>query len=150
MEITVQRILATDTIPLRHRVLRPHMTVKDCVYPGDDLPTTFHFGAFSDGVLATVLSAVLESSPVFKENVQFRFRAMATDPRFHRKGFAKAVVLASEEEIRNRSGELIWFNAREAAFGFYEKMGYRYYGDFFEMPGIGLHKIMWKRLTEQD
>jgi len=146
--LNVREISATETIPLRHTVLRPHMTVQDCIYPGDDLATSFHLGGFSGGVLATVLSVVLDSSPIFDEQVQYRFRAMATDSRFHRRGFAKSVVAAAEQKVLARGGSLIWFNAREAAFGFYEKTGYRHHGDFFEIPGIGMHKIMWKRIGQ--
>ena len=146
MSLRVQRINPKEAIPLRHKVLRPHMTLADCVYPGDEEVTSFHLGVRLDNKLVTVLSVVQESSPHFGEILQFRFRAMATDPQYHGRGFAREVVAAAQKEVCRRGGKLIWFNARKAAFGFYEKMGYQYYGELFEMEGIGPHKVMWKKI----
>jgi hypothetical protein len=40
--------------------------------------------------------------------------------------------------------ELLWFNARETAVPFYEKLGCTKKGASFEIPEIGLHFLMYK------
>ena len=61
------------------------------------------------------------------------------------KDFGKALIVHSEEECKNQGVDLIWFNARTEAIGFYEKMEYQKEGTPFEIPDVGEHIVMFKK-----
>ena len=48
--------------------------------------------------------------------------------------------------MRNQKGTLIWFNARENAVSFYEKLHYIKIGAPFAIADIGLHYLMKKEM----
>jgi ribosomal protein S18 acetylase RimI-like enzyme len=57
------------------------------------------------------------------------------------------LILYCEKYILTKNGNLIWFNARENAVKFYEKLGYTKQGNPFIIDGIGSHYVMYKMLT---
>ena len=71
--------------------------------------------------------------------------AVLTD--FQKKGIGELLVLYTEDYVRKQKGNLIWFNARELAVGFYEKLNYQKTGEPFLIPDVGLHYIMFKKLV---
>lgn len=143
----IQQLSAEQTWPLRHQVLRPHQTLQDCIYPQDQDQQSFHIGAVVDGKIACIASFHVENHSELKSQFAYRLRGMATDPAFHQKGLGRAVLEKSLDELRERKCDLLWFNAREIAFPFYEKLGFQYLGDYFDIPGIGPHKVMYKVLN---
>lgn len=72
---------------------------------------------------------------------------MAVDPLHHRKGIGGKLLVEGERMLLARQADLLWFNARENAFKFYESMGFRYASEIFDIPGVGPHKVMFKKLT---
>lgn len=42
----IRPVAPDETLALRHKLLRPHLTPVTCVYPGDDAVTTIHLCAF--------------------------------------------------------------------------------------------------------
>ena len=52
----------------------------------------------------------------------------------------------AEKRLKAKGVEFIWCNARVVALDFYLKMGYEIYGSVFELPEIGPHYRMYKRL----
>ena len=77
---------------------------------------------------------------------QFQIRGMAIVPKFQKRGFGQKLVNHCEEFIQNQKGTLIWFNARENAVSFYEKLHYKKIGDPFAIAEIGLHYLMKKEI----
>lgn len=144
--IEIEKITAFETIIVRHPVLRPGRPIESCHFDGDDLPTTSHFGLFLENQLAGVISAFKAQSKLFSEENQYQIRGMAVLSEFQKKGFGEALLEYCENEIRIKKGELIWFNARETAVGFYEKSGYGILGDSFEIPDVGPHYILYKAI----
>ena len=142
--IEIEKITAFETIIVRHPVLRPGRPIESCHFDGDDLPTTSHFGLFLENQLAGVISAFKAQNKLFSEENQYQIRGMAVLSEFQKKGFGEALLEYCENEIRLKSGNLIWFNARETAIGFYEKSGYEILGDPFEIPDVGPHYILFK------
>ena len=71
---------------------------------------------------------------------------MAVLEQHQKKGFGEALLKFCENRIRNKMGEIIWFNARETAIGFYEKYQYQKIGDGFEIADIGIHYVLFKKL----
>jgi ribosomal protein S18 acetylase RimI-like enzyme len=72
---------------------------------------------------------------------------MAVLEQHQKKGFGEALLKYCENQIRIKSGEIIWFNARETAIGFYEKSAYKKISDGFEIPDIGIHYLLFKQLN---
>lgn len=133
-----------DTYPLRHQMLRPHGTLSDCVFKGDDDDLTFHLGAFLDGKLVSVASFYFENKDIFEaaHPHQYRLRGMATSPDFQGRGLSSALLKTAFPLIKQNQCTLLWCNARVSAEGFYEKVGFSGHGDIFAMPGIGDHRLM--------
>jgi GNAT superfamily N-acetyltransferase len=142
--IEIKKITAFETIIVRHPVLRPGRPIESCHFDGDDMPTTSHFGLFLENQLAGVISVFKIQNKLFSEENQYQIRGMAVLSEFQKKGFGEALLEYCENEIRLKSGNLIWFNARETAIGFYEKSGYEILGDPFEIPDVGPHYILFK------
>ena len=140
----INPIKAKDTIPLRHRILRPNQAWEDCIYQGDIHEHTLHLGAFNqENVLISIASFFKQRHFDLDSNHCFRLRGMATDPDYRNRGLATKLLLEAHHLLGLQGVEKIWCNARESAFSFYEKIGYSQYGDFFEIEGIGTHKVMY-------
>lgn len=63
-----------------------------------------------------------------------------------KQGIGENLVYHVERYATQKKAELIWFNAREIAVGFYQKLGYETIGKPFAIADLGLHYIMFKRL----
>lgn len=138
----VLRIKAVDTHPIRHRILRPHGTIEDCIFKGDTDELTFHLGAFVDKKLVSVASFYFERNTQFPDPYQFRLRGMATLPEHQGQGLSSALLRTALPAIKQNQCTLLWCNARESAMGFYQKVGFVAHGDVFNIPGIGPHYLM--------
>jgi ribosomal protein S18 acetylase RimI-like enzyme len=142
----IKKITAFETLIVRHPVLRPGKPIETCHFEGDDLPTTSHFGLYFENQLAAVISAFKVQNKLFSEENQYQIRGMAVLEEFQKKGFGEELLKHCENEIKLKKGNLIWFNARETAVGFYKKSGYEVLGDQFEIPDVGPHYILFKSL----
>jgi hypothetical protein len=135
-----------ETYHLRQQVLRPNRQLQDCVFPGDELAETFHVGAFVNGKLVGVATYLMESLATFKAENPYRLRGMAVYPEFQTSGVGRSIFSFGIIELQRQQVDFVWCNAREKAFGFYEKMGLSCHGPIFEITGTGPHKVMYKYL----
>ena len=142
----IKEISAFESIIVRHPVLRFGKPIESCRFEGDDLPTTSHFGLFYENEISAVVSVFEAKNNLFLEVNQFQIRGMAVLEQHQKKGFGEALLKYCENQIRNKMGEIIWFNARETAIGFYEKSGYQKSSDGFEIANIGIHYVLYKKL----
>lgn len=147
IDFTIRQISATETIPLRHSVLRPHQPVTACHYPGDEEAVNFHLGAYNNQQLVCVASYFLEKHPDLDEAPQYRLRGMATDPEFRGQGAGSQLLVKGNEILLEKKVPVWWCNARISAAGYYEKAGLSQLGDTFEIKPIGMHKVMYLRLN---
>src|SRR5690554_109251 len=122
--VEVKLISAPETIPVRHPVLRKGLPVETCVFDGDELDTTVHFGVFDNGNLVGV-ATFLENSKAIFSGKQLQLRGMAVLENLQGKGFGKILLDAGENYAKSHFFDLIWFNARTSARNFYEKNGDR-------------------------
>jgi len=135
------------TYPLRLEVLWQHKnSLDECKLDIDDLPTTFHVGAFKDGEVVSIGTFLIQKNEKFKEQKQYRLRAMATSPKVRGENFGKMIIDFAVKELKNRSIEILWCDARKIALEFYEKMGFSVIGDYYDVPKIGPHKLMYYHL----
>ena len=142
----IKKISSTDTYSVRHPVLRTGKPIESCQFDGDDLPTTTHFGLVLNKKLIGVVSGIKINNSKFNFDNQFQIRGMAVLLDFQSKGFGKDLMEHCEGFIKQHQGTLIWFNAREIAIPFYEKLGYNRFGNPFIIADIGIHYVMQKEL----
>ena len=141
---SIKKITASETIAVRHPVLRNGKPVESCRFDGDDLETTQHFGYFDGGKLVGVISLFLHSNLQFNYSKQYQIRGMAVLDSYRKRGIGAALVKHVEAVAITDETELIWFNAREVAVPFYENLGYKIIGNAFLIGDIGLHYVMFK------
>lgn len=142
----IKKILPLETFSVRHPVLRKGKPIESCHFEGDDLETTKHFGLYLDHKLVGIISLFKKNNLHFLETNQYQIRGMAVLENHRKKNFGKALILHSEKQCSELNVELIWFNARVEAIGFYEKMGYKKTGTIFEIPDVGKHILMFKKI----
>ena len=145
----VKQIQAIDTHSVRHPVLRPGKPIESCVFDGDDLETTLHFGIYDAEELIGVCSFLKSNNPKFSELKQLQLRGMAVLQSKQGLGIGHFLLKHCDAILKIAKTELIWCNAREVAVNFYKKNGYRVIGNSFNINGIGTHFVMKKQLESK-
>lgn len=131
------------------RILRPLHPVEMCRYPEDNFKNTFHLGLIASGAVVCNGTFMQQAcAHVLLKNAKhpYRLRGMATDENFRGRGCGREIILFAEQELKKRDCDLLWFNARVSAEGFYKKLGYTAIEEVFDIDTIGAHKIMYKKL----
>lgn len=146
MNYEIRQITTQELLPLRQKVLKPFLRVEECQVEGDYLESTFHFGLYADGKLASIATFVQEAHPNFPAKLSYRLRGMATDANHQGQGLGGKLLTHGENFLRGLGCDFLWFNARIKAFHFYERLGFEYYGPLFDIKDIGPHKVMYKSL----
>jgi GNAT superfamily N-acetyltransferase len=144
-----QILTAEDCVELRSKILRPGQPIELCKYPEDTLTTTIHLGIYEGSQLICTGTLLQKNCSLFPEiTTAYQLRGMATDHDFQGQGLGRELLEKAEVVLKTKNCPLFWFNARVSAFGFYQKCGFELKGDFFDIPRVGPHKIMFKRLSE--
>jgi len=144
--MNVLQISASDTYNLRHEVLRKGRPIDECYFDGDDDDQTFHLGAFVDNKLVSVASFFYQRHPAFPDENQYRLRGMATLEEHRGGGHSRALLRTAFPLIKQNFCSLVWCNARVSAIGFYEKTGFTSHGSEFDVPTIGPHVLMSRKI----
>jgi len=142
----IKIICSKETYSVRHPILRAGKSIESCVFEGDDLETTIHFGVFSKENLVGICSFYKNSHPNILETPQYQLRGIAVLKPFQGKGFGKKILRHAEDFLKEKRAIIIWCNAREIAINFYKKNGYQIIGEPFYIRDIGLHYAMYKVL----
>jgi GNAT superfamily N-acetyltransferase len=144
----VNLIQAEDTIDLRSRILRPGQNLELCRYPEDNLPTSFHLGIFEGNKVICNGTFIQQGHSHFPSaKLPYRLRGMASDKEYQRQGLGQALLKEALVYLKQKNCDLIWFNARVSAEGFYKKLGYQKIDEIFDIPTIGPHKVMFQWLN---
>ncbi|MEY2703083.1 MAG: Acetyltransferase, family, YitI [Bacteroidota bacterium] len=146
MNLQVKKIPFNKTFAVRHPVLRAGKPVETCYFEGDELPTSTHFGLFLEEKLLGVLSVFKNECPIIESKNAYQYRGMAILAPYQNKKYGVLLLDAANTWVAEEQGDLIWFNAREKAIGFYERNGFEKRGSAFEIPGIGVHFLLYKHL----
>ncbi len=140
----IRFIKTEDTLALRSAVLREGKAPELCTNPEDNKPDSFHLGYYNDDNQLVCVLSILKTNHPKLPHIGYRLRGMATHPDERGKGYAKELLNAAIEHIKTQlKGDYLWCNARKAAYSFYEKLGFEFMSDEFEIEGIGLHKEMF-------
>lgn len=140
--VEIRSLAAAHTRPLRQKVLRPGRPAEENIYPLDDHPLAIHLGAYHQGDLIGIASFFKEPAPQSEKSEAYRLRGMAVLPEWQGKGIGKKILGRGIEELRSRSAQELWCNARTTASDFYFTFGFQSDGAEFEIPGIGPHYLL--------
>ena len=146
MAFQVRQISAHDTLDVRHAVLRQGKPLSSCVFEGDNLASTVHFGAFENNKLLGVASVFWHDTALGDVHPKTQIRGMAVLLEAQNLGLGRLLMESIEMHLRQRNDTFVWFNARVGAIAFYEKMGYVEIGSIFDVQDIGPHILMYKYL----
>ena len=142
----VLRINASDTYDIRHKMLRQDRPREEVIFPHDDDDQTFHLGGFFENKLVSVASFYFENHPDLPDEYQYRLRGMATLPEYQGKGTSSALLKMAFPIIKQNLCTLLWCNARTSAMGYYQKVGFEKIGDEFDIPTVGPHVLMFRKI----
>lgn len=142
--ISIREIKAEDTYPIRKKELRENIDLPE-KFTGDLDNSTFHLGLFEDDNLVTIVS-FMKNNHERLIGEQYQLRGMATLQSYLKKGYGKKLVKRAEELLKEKKTEIIWCNARVIALNFYHKQGFEIIGEEFDIPQIGGHFVMYKKL----
>ena len=144
MNIKIKRITPEEAILVRSPVLRSGQPIESAYLENDYSFNTIHLGGFlQNEQIATVT--------IFPENRdhngnEWRLRGMAVLDKFQSKGFGEKLIMECFTFILSNNGQLIWCNARIKAIEFYKKYGFSICSKKFDIPNIGPHFQMEKKL----
>lgn len=139
-------ITAEETYPVRHPVLRKGRPIASCMLAGDELPDTFHIGGFLNDKLIAVASFYKEELIAHEFYNAAQLRGMAVLEEYHGHGYGRQLLQFGEELLKKKAKTTVWMNARVSAFGFYTNLGYHKVGPIFEIPLVGEHYVMFKKI----
>jgi predicted GNAT family N-acyltransferase len=124
-------------INLRNDILRKPLGLK---FTDEELAKEAHdilIGAFDDDrILACCMLTAIDNEFV-------RLRQMAVHNSLQGKGIGATMMNFAENVARERGYRIMTMHARKSAIGFYEKLGYKIYGDEFQevtIPHYEMHK----------
>jgi GNAT superfamily N-acetyltransferase len=137
--IRVESVPAELTRPLRQAVLRPHESLEELA--GHEQPGAHAVGAF-DGERLIAVGFVGPDG----EAGEWRVRGMATMAEARGRGAGSAVLGALIEHAAAQGAARIWCNARVPAISLYARAGFEVESGEFEIPGIGRHVVMARRI----
>jgi predicted GNAT family N-acyltransferase len=123
----IKQITASETLPIRHKVMWPDKPITYVKLPNDKSAT--HFGLFVNGEITAVIS-------LFIENNEAQFRKFATVVKFQGLGYGTTLLESTIDFIKKEGIKKLWCNARVEKSKFYERFGLKCTGKKFEKGGI--------------
>lgn len=140
MSYAIRAVDPAVTRALRRRVLRPHESLEELAT--HEPPGVHAVAAFSqDGDLVACGFVCPDGGPG-----AWRVRGMATDPRHRGRGLGARILAELVEHAVAQGATRVWCNARTPAVGLYARAGFEPESDEFEIPGIGPHFVMARRV----
>lgn len=122
--------------------------------PGSDQPDAVVIGAVVTATGAVVSTAAMspEEAPEELDRVlppgrRWRLRSMATEPSLRSSGLGSDVLAAALGHVADHGGGVVWCSARVPALRFYERAGFAGFGEIYETPDIGPHRLMWREVA---
>ncbi|WP_369136699.1 GNAT family N-acetyltransferase [Modestobacter versicolor] len=135
--ITIEQVDAPATYALRAQELRQGRPVE---IDGDDAPYALHLAARLDGdEVVGVVRFHPRDCPWREGEGSWQLRGMATDPRVRGLGVGRALVAAGLTRVQARGGDLVWCDARKAAVGFYQRIGFTIVTAEYDLRPVGPH-----------
>ncbi len=148
MNIQIEAVPASETLPIRHQMLRQGHPLSSCHFEKDDAENTRHWAAFVNNNKAGILSAMQNPCVEFPTLLAYQFRGMAVLENFQRNGIASQLLTHAEEALNKEfNPQLFWLNARIKAQKLYQQLHYQSIGTTFDIPTVGPHIRYLKKTT---
>lgn len=152
-ELVAEQVDTSVTLELRRRVLRPHQTEEELAR-ASDVPGVVMFAVRDPGTGEVLTTANVRqerpSAPLTEliapGEAVWRLRGMATREGLRSQGLGRKVLDACMEHVARKGGGFVWCSARVGARRFYSKAGFEELGGEFEVPVIGTHVLMFRRV----
>lgn len=140
---TIERVVASDLLELRRRVLRDGRDDPPATHAGDDAVGTIHLAARdSSGVVVGCVSLVRETRSFGDVDVPVQLCLMAVDPSMQATGVGAALVAEAQRSV---APDAIWAAARSTALGFYERCGFDIVSDeYIGRMDLPHHDVVWR------
>lgn len=145
--LKIRQVSAEKILPLRRDILRPGYSLQESRFEGDLDANTFHLALFEENKIQAVATFMQNKNPLLPDSKQYQLRGMAVNHNLQGKGFGKAIFEKGEKLLRLKNIGYLWFNARKTAVDFYRKQGCRILGEEFDIPSVGPHFVMIKKLN---
>lgn len=142
----IEFIKPAQTLEIRQKNLKPFLSVSECANPEDDGVDTKHFGLIYNNKIISVASVFPQAHVDFSCGLPYRLRGMATETNYRGQGFGSVILMTIFDYLKEKRCDLLWCNARFKAFNFYKCNGFVSHSDIFEIPQIGPHRVMYKRI----
>lgn len=147
MRIEIKPITANQVLPVRQKVLRAGRPIQEAIFDGDEKKTTLHLAAFQEEQILGVATFLKMKHEAFPAKNQYRLRGMAVLPEYQGQQLGKKILEEGINLLTQDHTDLLWFNARTSAAGFYKKNGFLIKGEPFDIPDVGEHVLMYKNLS---
>lgn len=147
-DLQIKHIGLNETYVVRHPVLREGKPISSCAFEGDDLDSTIHIGAFHHNDLIAVTTFMKNGHQIHLFKNAYQLRGMAVIQNYQGKGVGKILLNFGETSLVEKQVSILWMNAREKAVPFYKKLGFKVIGNVFDIPEIGNHYVMFKKLKQ--
>jgi GNAT superfamily N-acetyltransferase len=156
--VEVRRVNSEVLRGVRHKVLWPHLeNSKLAIIDIDNSKHAIHLAAFFNGNVvgvASLFNQKCERFPgLFSSFKVRRLRAMGVLDDMRGGGVGALMIHKAIEELKGEGVNVVWCDAREVSWGFYELQGFKFgcqmngaQLEAYQVPNVGLHKIMFKLL----
>jgi len=143
--LKIKEITATKTHALRIKILRKGIA-QNYIFKEDYSPSSFHLGAFTEAKCIGIASFIEKEHPHFGYKKSYQLRGMAIEQNQQKKGIGKQLLEKSIAILQEKKTKILWCNAREVAVSFYKKQDFSIVGKAFDIPTIGMHYLMYKKI----
>lgn len=151
--IDIEEVDVSAIRTLRTKVLRPQYEEDELLeYDGDDAPDAHHYAAVDTERerIVGVASYLPDPLNLDDESAPIRLRGMAVVEGLRRTGIGSHLLSTtlSRVALHHPGYKRVWAAARIGVTGFYENHGFEPVGETFEMPSVGPHQRMIRRLPQ--
>ena len=141
----IRNIAVSEARSIRREVLKPDRPESEVAYPGDELESAEHLGAFESDKLVAVVTFFPAACPEQEGDGAWCLRGMATVPSAQGRGLGGQLLLYGVERVWRKGATFIWCYGRTSGRTFYERHGFRASGDEFMLPHTGPHYLFLLR-----
>lgn len=119
-----------ETLALRDRIMRKPLGLDIFQEDFSQEAKALILGAYNEVGSGLLGVAVMSHQPEGWQAVDY----LCVDTQLQSKGVGRKLLAELEATARKQGAQGIWLEARVSAKGFYEKLGYRSFGEVYEMP----------------
>lgn len=146
MEYKVKAVPVEDILAIRSAELREGQDPEQCRFKEDNDEGVVHLGLYNEGKIIGCVTILKNANDMFPVAEQHQYRGMAVSKAYQGNAIGNLLLNNADRVVLERGANFIWINARMNALNFYRRNGYSVVGTGFDVPGIGEHFLMYKRL----